>query len=64
MLAAWNKRSSPLKTAIGIMKDLLGSIDPKAVQTFATKRLAALLAHRMLTDLRRLNELNSTGSIE
>ena len=57
-------RSSPLKTATRIMKHLLGSIDPKAVQTSTTKRLAALLAHRMLTDLRRLNEFKSTRSIE
>lgn len=57
-------RSSPLRTATAIMKDLLDSIDPKAVQTFTTKRLAALLAHHMLEDLRRLNEIKSTHSIE
>lgn len=57
-------RSNAMRTATAIMTDLMDALDPRAVQTFTTKRLAALLAHRMLVDLRRLNELKFQHEID
>jgi hypothetical protein len=57
-------RGSQLTTATNIMKNLLESIDPKATRALPVKRLAAMVAHRMLSDLRRLNELKLEFQIE
>ena len=57
-------RSSQLTTATNIMKNLLEAIDPLAARALPVKRFAAMIAHRMLSDLRRLNELTLEYQIE
>lgn len=54
---------SQLKTATGFMGELVANLDVDAVKLLPVKTLTALLAHRMLSDLRRLNELKSGYSI-
>jgi hypothetical protein len=56
--------SNQLRTATGIVNDLLASIDTQAAKALPVKTLTALLAHRMLSDLRRLNEIKSMYAIE
>jgi hypothetical protein len=55
---------SQLKTATGLMNELLANIDPVAAELLPVKTLTALLAHRMLSDLRRLNEIKSGHTID
>jgi hypothetical protein len=55
---------SQLKTATGLMNELLANIDPVAAELLPVKTLTSLLAHRMLSDLRRLNEIKSGHTIE
>jgi len=54
---------SQLKTATGFMSEMVSSLDADAVKLLPVKTLTALLAHRMLSDVRRLNELKSSYSI-
>jgi len=54
---------SQLKTATGFMNELVSSLDAEAVKLLPVKTLTALLAHRMLSDLRRLNEIKAGHSI-
>jgi hypothetical protein len=54
---------SQLKTATGFMNELTSSIDAEAVQFLPVKTLTALLAHRMLSDLRRLNGIKAGHTI-
>jgi hypothetical protein len=55
---------SQLKTAAGLMEELLASIDAESAKLLPKKTLTALLAHRMLSDLRRLNEIKSSYKID
>jgi hypothetical protein len=57
-------RTSQLTTATNIMRDLLESIDPEAARALPARRLAAVIAHRMLVDLSRLNDLKAHGTID
>jgi hypothetical protein len=57
-------RSSQLATATNIMKDLLQALDPAIALAVPMKRLAAMIAHRMLADLRHLNEIKAGHLIE
>jgi hypothetical protein len=57
-------RSSQLATATNITKDLLQAIDPAIARSVPMKRLAAMIAHRMLADLRQLNEIKASNFIE
>jgi hypothetical protein len=54
---------SQLKTATAFMNELVSSLDAEAVRLLPVKTLTALLAHRMLSDLRRLNEIKAGHSI-
>ena len=54
---------SQLKTATGFMNELLSNVDPETARLLPVKTLTALLAHRMLSDLRRLNEIKAGHSI-
>jgi hypothetical protein len=54
---------SQLKTATGFMNELVSSLDAEAVRLLPVRTLTAMLAHRMLSDLRRLNELKANCSI-
>lgn len=54
---------SQLKTATGFMNELVANLDPEALKLLPVRTLTALLAHRMLSDVRRLNELKSGYSI-
>jgi hypothetical protein len=55
---------SQLKTATGMIRELMASLDPEGANMLPVKTLTAIVAHRMLSDLRRLNELKSGHSIE
>jgi hypothetical protein len=55
---------SQLKTATGLMRQLLATIDPAAAELLPVRTLTALLAHRMISDLRRLNEIKSGHNID
>jgi hypothetical protein len=57
-------QSSPLTTAMKIMKDLLEAIDPQAADSLPGRRLAAMIAHRMLVDLSRLNDIKAGHQVE
>jgi hypothetical protein len=57
-------RSSQLRTATNLLNDLLGSIDSEAAQTLPARRLAAMVAHRMIGALQRLNEIKAGHSID
>jgi hypothetical protein len=57
-------RASQLKTATNLLKDLLESIDSDAAHALPARRLAAMVAHRMLGDLQRLNEIKAGHSID
>jgi hypothetical protein len=57
-------RSSQLTTATNLMRDLLEVIDPDAAHALPAKRLAAMVALRMLGDLQRLNEIKASHSID
>jgi len=57
-------RSSQLKTATNLLEDLLDSIDAEAARTLPARRLAAMVAHRMLGDLQRLNEIKANHLID
>jgi hypothetical protein len=57
-------RSSQLLTATNIVNALLEAIDPEAARAVSTKRLTAMIAHRMLSDLKHLNEVKARYSIE
>jgi hypothetical protein len=64
--AAYLRHQSPmsqLKTATGFMNELAASLDPDAVRLLPQRTLTAMLAHRMLSDLRRLNEIKAGHSI-
>jgi len=54
---------SQLKTATGFMNELVSNLDPEAVRLLPQRTLTAMLAHRMLSDLRRLNEIKAGHSI-
>jgi hypothetical protein len=54
---------SQLKTATGLMNQLMDSIDRPAAELLPVRTLTALLAHRMLSDLRRLNEIKAGNTI-
>ena len=54
---------SQLKTANGFMNELVANLDAEAVKLLPVKTLTALLAHRMISDLRRLNEIKSGHAI-
>jgi hypothetical protein len=55
---------SQLKTATHIMTGVMEAIGPGAGRMLPVRTLTALLAHRMLTDLRRLGEIKASYSIE
>jgi hypothetical protein len=57
-------RASQLKTATNLLKCLLESIDTEAASALPARRLAAMVAHRMLGDLQRLNEIKADHSID
>jgi len=57
-------RSSQLTTATNLMRDLLEVIDPDAAHALPAKRLAAMVALRMLGDLQRLNEIKASHTID
>ena len=57
-------RSSQLKTATNLLKELLQSIDAEAASALPARRLAAMVAHRMLGDLQRLNEIKAGHLID
>ena len=64
--AAYLRHQSPmsqLKTATGFMNELMANLDPDAVRLLPQRTLIAMLAHRMLSDLRRLNEVKSSHTI-
>jgi hypothetical protein len=50
---------SQLRTATGFMNELIASLDGDAVSLLPVRTLTALLAHRMISDLRRLNEIKA-----
>jgi len=54
---------SQLKTANGFMNELIANLDADGVKLLPVKTLTALLAHRMISDLRRLNEIKSGHAI-
>lgn len=54
---------SQLKTATGFMNELVSNLDAEAVKLLPARTLTALLAHRMISDVRRLNEFKSGHSI-
>jgi hypothetical protein len=54
---------SQLKTATGFMNELSANLDPDGVHLLPLRTLTALLAHRMLSDLRRLNEIKAGHTI-
>lgn len=54
---------SQLKTATAFMNELVSNLDAETVRLLPAKTLTALLAHRMISDLRRLNELKSGHSV-
>jgi hypothetical protein len=56
-------RMSQLKTATGFMNELVANLDGETARLLPAKTLTALLAHRMLSDLRRLNEIKAGHSI-
>jgi hypothetical protein len=55
---------SQLKTATGLLNEMLASIDRAAADLLPARTLTALLAHRMLSDLWRLNEIKSAHTID
>lgn len=55
---------SQLKTATRIMNELMTVLDVEGAQLLPVRTLTALLAHRMLADLRRLDEVKANYSIE
>ncbi len=55
---------SQLKTASRIMNEVVAVLDADCARLLPVRTLTALLAHRMLTDLRRLGELKSNYTIE
>ena len=55
---------SQLKTASRIMNEMVAALDPDAARLLPVRTLRALLAHRMLTDLRRLGEIKANYTIE
>jgi hypothetical protein len=55
--------SSQIKTATGFMNELVSNLDPGAVNLLPARTLTALVAHRMLSDVRRLNEIKSGYSV-
>jgi hypothetical protein len=57
-------RSSQLRTATNLLEDLLDSIDSGAARVLPARRLAAMVAHRMLGDLQRLNEIKARHLID
>lgn len=57
-------RFSQLKTATGFMNEFVSNLDAESLKLLPVRTLTALLAHRMLSDVRRLNELKSGYSIE
>jgi hypothetical protein len=57
-------RSNQLATATNLMRDLLEAIDPEAARALPARRLAAMVAHRMLGDLQRLNAIKADYSID
>jgi len=54
---------SQIRTATGFMAELAANLDAAVAQLLPVRTLTALLAHRMISDLRRLNELKSGYSI-
>lgn len=61
---AYYDQHSQLKTATGILSELVASIDRPAAELLPVRTLTALLAHRMLADLRRLNDIKAGHQIE
>jgi hypothetical protein len=57
-------RGSQLKTATAILNELVASLDEEGARLLPVRTLTALLAHRMLSDLRRLNEIRAGHAIE
>jgi hypothetical protein len=55
---------SQLRTATAFMNELASRLDAETAKLLPMKTLTALLAHRMISDLRRLNELKSGYSID
>jgi hypothetical protein len=55
---------SLLKTATGLVNLLVDSIDRSAAELLPVRTLTALLAHRMLSDVRRLNEIKANNLID
>lgn len=55
---------SQLKTAARIMNEVVSALDPDAARLLPVRTLTALLAHRMLSDLRRLGEIKASYTIE
>jgi hypothetical protein len=54
---------SQLKTATAFMNELASNLDAETLKLLPVKTLTALLAHRMISDLRRLNQLKSGHSV-
>ena len=56
-------RLSQIRTATGFMNELVSNLDAEAVKLLPVRTLTALLAHRMLSDVRRLNEIKSGHTV-
>ena len=54
---------SQIRTATGFMAELVSNLDADAVKLLPVRTLSALLAHRMLSDVRRLNEIKSGHTV-
>ena len=54
---------SQIKTATGFMNELIANLDAEALKLLPVRTLTALLAHRMLSDVRRLNEIKSGHTV-
>jgi len=57
-------RASQLATAMAIVKDLLGAIELEGTRAGFARRAASMIAHRMLVDLGRLNDLKAKFTID
>jgi hypothetical protein len=55
---------SQLKSATAFINELVSNIDVETAKLLPVKTLTALLAHRMISDLRRLNGLKSGHTVD
>jgi len=64
--AAYLRHQDPLsqiRTATLFMNELLSNLDAETTSLLPAKTLTAMLAHRMLSDVRRLNEIKAGHSV-